>query len=178
VQRTAARALWKRGAEALASFDRLYDSKTLIFVDLSYDPTYAEVLVERFGPKRVIGLKITNSGDGMDAERMQVKNSAIPLYTIGRSYLLDLLLREFHDNKVRILDGPASRRAYEQLMALEMEYRHSGTVYRCVSGHHDDLAISCAILVWAARHPHLDRWCWPLEPRHPKRPAPSAAAWT
>jgi hypothetical protein len=167
-------------AEALAGIDRLYDYKTLIFADLSFDPTYAEVLVERFGRERVIGLKITNSGDGMTAERMQVKNSAIMLYTIGRSYLFDLLHRDLHNSKVRILDGETSRRAYDQLMALEMEYRHSGPVYKCASGHHDDLAISCAILVWAAQHPHLKTWCRPLEPRIPRkvRPAPSARGWT
>ena len=167
-------------AEALAGIDRLYNYKTLIFADLSFDPTYAEVLVERFGPERVIGLKITNSGDGMTAERMQVKNSAILLYTIGRSYLFDLLHRDLHNSKVRILDGETSRRAYEQLMALEMEYRHNGAIYKCVSGHHDDLAISCAILVWAAQHPHLEVWCRPLEPRpvRVRRPAPSARGWT
>jgi hypothetical protein len=64
-------------AEALAGIDRRYYSQTLIFADLSFDPTYAEVLVERFGSERVIGLRISNSGDGMTAERMQVKNSAI-----------------------------------------------------------------------------------------------------
>jgi hypothetical protein len=167
-------------AEALAGIDRLYDYKTLIFADLSFDPTYAEVLVERFGRERVIGLNFTNSGDGMTAERMQVKNSAIMLYTIGRSYLFDLLHRDLHNSKVRILDGETSRRAYDQLMALEMEYRHSGPVYKCASGHHDDLAISCAILVWAAQHPHLKTWCRPLEPRIPRkvRPAPSARGWT
>jgi hypothetical protein len=167
-------------AEALARIDRLYDSKTLIFVDLSYDPTYAEVLVERFGPERVMGLKITNSGDGMKPEWMQVKNSAILLYTIGRTYLFDLLQRDLHNNKVRILDGPTSRRAYEQLMAFEIEYRHSGTVYKCASGRHDDLAISCAILVWTAQHLHLEMWCRSLEPRLPrgKKSAPSARGWT
>jgi hypothetical protein len=165
-------------AEALARIDRLYDSNTLIFVDLSFDPTYAEVLVEKFGLKRVIGLRITNSGDGKTAETMQVKNSAILLYTIGRSYLFDLLHRELHDNKVRILDGATSRRAYQQLMALEMEYWPSGTVYGCPSGRHDDLAISSAILVWAAQHSHLEMWCRPLQPRRPRGPAPSVAAWT
>jgi hypothetical protein len=167
-------------AEALARIDRLYDYKTLIFVDLSYDPTYAEVLVERFGPERVMGLKITNSGDGMKPEWMQVKNSAILLYTIGRTYLFDLLQRDLHNNKVRILDGPTSRRAYEQLMAFEMEYRHSGTVYKCASGRHDDLAISCAILVWTAQHLHLEMWCRSLEPRllRDKKSAPSARGWT
>ena len=40
-------------------------------------------------------------------------------------------------------------------MNLEMEIGQTGTIYRCPSGHHDDLAISCAMLVWAAQHPHL-----------------------
>ena len=167
-------------AEALASIDRLYDYKSLIFVDLSFDPTYAEVLVERLGPERVIGLKITSSGDGMSFEPRRVKNSAIRVYPVGRSYLFDLLHRELHDNKVRILDGATSRRAYEQLTMLEMDYRQNGTIYGCPSGRHDDLAISCAILVWAAQHPDLEFWARVLEPRvsASKRVAPSARAWT
>src|SRR5262245_47895098 len=68
-------------AEALAVLDRLYGCKTIIFVDLTYDPTYAEILYERFGPERVIGLKITSSGDGMSCELMPIKNGAIRVYT-------------------------------------------------------------------------------------------------
>ena len=167
-------------AEALARIDRLYDGKTLIFVDLSFDPTYAEILLERFGPERVIGLKITSSGDGMSFEPRRVKNGAIRSTTVGRSYLFDLLHRELHDNKVRILDGPTSRRAYEQLTVLEMDYRQNGTIYDCLSGRHDDLAISCAMSVWAAQHPDLEYWARVLEPRRirSKRQAPSARAWT
>ena len=167
-------------AETLASVDRLYDHRTLIFADLSFDPTYAEILVERFGPERVIGLKITSSGDGMSFEPRRVKDSAIRVYTVSRSYLFDLLHRELHDNKVRILDGPTSRRAYEQLTMLEMDYRQNGTIYSCPSARHDDLAISCAILVWAAQHPDLEYWARVLEPRihRSKRPVPSALAWT
>ena len=63
-------------AEALARIDRLYDYKTLIFADLSFDPTYAEILVERLGPERVIGLKITNSGDGMSFEPFGASKTA------------------------------------------------------------------------------------------------------
>ena len=167
-------------AEALARIDRLYNYETLIFADLSFDPTYAEVLVERLGPERVIGLKITSSGDGMSFEVRRVKNSAIRVYPVGRSYLFDLLHRELHDNKVRILDGATSRRAYEQLTMLEMDYRQNGTIYGCPSARHDDLAISCAILVWAAQHPDLEYWARVLERRvrTSKRPAPTAAAWT
>jgi hypothetical protein len=110
-----------------------------------------------------------------------VKNGAILFYTIGRTYLFDLLLREMQSGKVRILHRAASIRAYEQLMALEIEFRQSGMIYGCPPGRHDDLAISCAMLAWAAQHPHLEYWTRVLEePRSPRnrQPAPSAAGWT
>ena len=56
------------------------------------------------------------------------------------------------------------RRAYEQLANLELEFREGGTVYTCPPGKHDDLGISCAMLAWAARHPHLPHWFRNLEP--------------
>jgi hypothetical protein len=167
-------------ADELAMVDRRYDYKTIVVADLSNDATYAEPLFERFG-SRLIGIQITRGGDAMNFEWRQVKNGAILVYNIGRTYLLDLLLREMQDNKVRILPGAASMRAYEQLMALEIEYRQSGMIYGCPSGRHDDLAISCAMLNWAAQHPHLERWTRALEEPRParnRRPAPSAAGWT
>ncbi len=45
--------------------DRRYDSNALIIADLSFDPTYADVLYENFG-RRVIGLQISRHGDGID----------------------------------------------------------------------------------------------------------------
>jgi hypothetical protein len=144
-------------ASALATVDRRYNGNALIVADLSNDASYAEVLFETFGP-RIIGLHITRTGDGMNAERRPVKNSAMLVYTIGRSYLLELLHSELQSDVVRFVDGPMARRAYEQLMGLETEFRESGTVYTCPSGHHDDLGISCAMLAWAARHPHLSEW--------------------
>src|SRR5437660_1054511 len=59
-------------ASALAAVDRRYQNNALIVADLSYDPTYAEVLHETFGP-RVIGLQISRHGDGMQAERRIVR---------------------------------------------------------------------------------------------------------
>ena len=52
-------------ADALAMNDSRYDCKTLIIVDLTFDPSYADLLFERFGP-RVIGVRITSGGDTMD----------------------------------------------------------------------------------------------------------------
>jgi hypothetical protein len=165
-------------ADALAMVDRRYNGKTLIIADLSNDATYAEPLFERFG-SRLIGLRITNHGEGLDAEWRPVKTGAILFYKVGRTYLFDLLLRELQNETVRIVHGRASLRAYEQLMALEIEYRQNGMIYGCPSQRHDDLAISCAMLVWAAQHRHLECWTRVLEPRSPrKREAPSAAGWT
>ena len=166
-------------AEALSLVDRQFSSQTLIVADLSTDETYGEVLFERYGP-RLIGLHITRNGDGLGFEWRQVKGGQFLVYTIGRTYLFDLLYREMQNDKVRILDGPDSRRAYEQLMSLEIEVRQSGMIYNCPSGRHDDLAISCAMVVWAARHLHLAAWCRPLEPRplRVKRPPPSTGGWT
>jgi hypothetical protein len=166
-------------ADALSVIDRQFNAKALIVADISTDETYGEVLFERYG-RRLIGLHITRSGDGISGEFRQVKGGAFLVYTIGRTYLFDLLYREMNNNKVRILEGPEGRRAYEQLMALEIEVRPSGLIYGCPSGRHDDLAISIAMLVWAAQHPHLSRWCWSLEPRPAQvfRPAPPAAGWT
>ena len=165
-------------ADALAMIDSRYH-KALIIVDLSYDPSYADILVERFG-ERVIGLQITSTGDTLDNwEVRQLKRGRILVYKVSRTYLLDLLLREMQNETIRILPGANSLRAYEQLMRLEIEFKQNRMVYKCPVGHHDDLAMSCAMLVWAAHHPHLQRWCWPLEQRaRPKRPAPSALGWT
>lgn len=157
-------------ASALAAVDRRYGCNALIVADLSYDPTYAEVLFETFGP-RVIGLQITRSGDGMTFERRLVKHSTMVVYNIGRRDLLELFHSELQSDQVRFADTPMIRRAYEQLANLEVEYREGGTIYSCPAGQHDDLGISCAMLAWAARHPHLESWMRYLQAaRRPRKP--------
>jgi hypothetical protein len=156
-------------ANELAAIDRKFGCRNLIIADLSNDATYAEVLYELFG-NRLIGVHIARSGDGMDQSCWRVKNGFIPVYTIGRTRLLDFLHMTMSDDKLRILHGPVAMQAYEQLMMLEIELRESGIVYH--SGQHDDLAISLAMLVWAATHPHLPYWARALEPRRAPKPAP------
>jgi hypothetical protein len=146
-----------RAAE-LAKIDRRHNSNALIVFDASRDETYAEVLYETFGGARLIGLQIVRNGNGMSFQPWRVKNDAIRVYVIGRSNLLELFHNELVSSQVRFADGPMSRRAYEQLMNLETEIGENGIVYRCPSGQHDDLGISCAMLAWAARHPHLEDW--------------------
>jgi hypothetical protein len=68
----------------------------------------------------------SRNGDGMNFERRPVKHSAMLVYSVGRSYLLKSYHSLLQSGRVRIVDGPASRRAYEQLMALETEMRENG----------------------------------------------------
>jgi hypothetical protein len=156
-------------ASALASVDRRHHSNALIVADLSNDASYAEPLLEGFG-SRVIGLQISRNGNGMEFERRPVGHRSMLVYTIGRSHLLELFHAELHRYQVRIANTPALRRAYEQLANLETELRDSGTVYSCPSGQHDDLGISCAMLAWAARHPHLEVWQRNLPAGRPRKP--------
>ena len=141
-----------------------------------------KVLLDTFGPSRVIGMQISRHGDGMTAERRPVKHASMLFYTVGRSYLLELYHSELQSGQIRIVDGPTIRRAYEQLMTLETEIRESGIVYTCPPGHHDDLGISCAMLAWAARHPHLPYWTnTAMSARRPRRSLPpkiSPLGWT
>ena len=75
-------------ASALAAVDRRYNGNALIVADLSNDESYADALLELFGP-RVIGLHITRHGNGMTLERRTVGHSGMWVYTIGRTFCLN-----------------------------------------------------------------------------------------
>jgi hypothetical protein len=158
-------------ASALAAVDARYHNNAMIVADLSNDPSYAGYLQQTFGP-RVIGLHITRHGDGMHAEYRKVNGSNhIPVYTIGRSHLIEQFHNLLSAQRVRVPDNDMMRRAYAQLEALVPEWRESGTVYTCPDGQHDDLGISCAMLVWLAGHPDLDSWVRKVEQtQRPPRP--------
>jgi len=140
-------------AEALAAIDRQYNSMALIVADLSNDPTYGEIFAKRFGP-RAIGLHIGRSGDGMTWERRHFSGGSILVYNVGRTFLLEHFHNLLVSREIRFVDGPDARRAYEQLVNLDLELRDTGKTYVCSSGH-DDLGLSCAMLAFMARHPHL-----------------------
>jgi hypothetical protein len=168
-------------ANEVAKIDQKYSRDCVIVADLSNDPTYAETLFDSFGP-RIIGVQIGRSGNGTTVEHRRVRNGAVLVYHVGRTFLLDLLLAQFRDNNIRFVRGPESQRAYAQLEALEPEQRESGRVYKCLAGQHDDLAMSLAMLAWAAQHLHFDEWTRPIFDAHrPRRsrPAPiNSLGWT
>jgi hypothetical protein len=88
------------------------------------------VLYETFG-RCVIGLQISRWGDGPSFERRPVNGGVIPVCTVGRSYLLELLHSQFQARQMRMVDGPMARRACEQLTMHETEQHDTGIVYRC-----------------------------------------------
>jgi len=166
-------------ASALAAVDRRYNHNALIVADLSNDASYADVLVDTFG-QRVIGLQITRNGDGMNAEYRACGRGHLPVYTVGRSYLIELFHGELQADLVRIIPSPGTSKAFEQLTKLDVEYREGGVVYACRSGH-DDLGMSLAMLAWAARHSHLPYWVRNFRrAQRPRRPPPKVSweAWT
>ena len=112
-------------ASELAKVDRYYNHNALIVADLSNDATYAETLYETFG-RRVIGLQISRHGDGVQGGYRPVLDGFMPVYTIGRSYLIELYHAELQSRLVRIVDSPMAAKAYAQLEALEVERRDSG----------------------------------------------------
>jgi hypothetical protein len=163
-------------ANELVKIDQQLNHNALIVADLSNDPTYAETLFDTFGP-RVIGVQIGRSGDGMTREFRRVKNGTVPIYQIGRTFLFDLLLAEFRNQHIRLPDSPEGRRTYDQLNALEPEQRDSGIVYKCPPGQHDDLAVSLAMLAWAAQHIHLNAWQRPIFDAHRPRRQRQELGW-
>ena len=120
---------------------------------------------------------IRNGTEQVAAGYLLFGSSTMLVYTVGRSYLLELFHSALQAAQVKIVDGTMSRQAYAQLAELDTEVRESGIVYSCPSGKHDDLGISCAMLTWAARHPHLDFWAsTALAARRP-RPPRDAFGW-
>lgn len=167
-------------ANELAAIDKIYNRDCLIVADLSNDATYGETLFDTFG-QRVIGIQIGRAGDGTTRQLRPVRGGVIPVYNVGRTFLLELLLAEMRNNRVRFANSAESVRTYEQLTALEPERRETGTIYKCPSGQHDDLAISLAMLAWAGQHLHLESWTRPIFDAHrPHRPRsrPNWPAWT
>jgi hypothetical protein len=148
--------------EALAAIDREYNSTALIVADLSNDASYGEIFAKRFGP-RAIGLNIGRSGDGMTWERRSFSGGSIPVYNVGRTFLLEHFHNRLVSREIRFVHGPEAQQAYQQLANLNLELRETGKTYTCPPGQHDDLGISCAMLAFIARHPHLAHYVRTLE---------------
>ena len=146
-------------ANALAEVDLSFDRNSIIIADLSNDQSYAEQLSQTFGA-RVIGVSIGPSGDGMTFQRIAVPHGAMLKYALGRTWLFDRLRSTLESAGLKLVPGdPVARQAFGQLTDLEEVTTDAGNrIYACQPSKHDDLAISLALLVWAARHPHVMEW--------------------
>ena len=89
-------------------------------------PPMRRCCIETFGP-RVIGLHISRYGDGMNPESRPVRYGSLPVYTIGRTFLIELFHTEMQSDLVRFADGALMRQAYDQLVNLQLEHRDSGS---------------------------------------------------
>jgi hypothetical protein len=164
-------------AALLAEVDRFYNGDATIVADLTNDPTYTEPLFDMFG-NRVLGLHIGPHGDGSTFEQRPVRNSAMTIYRVGRTYLFDRLLRDLRSNQIRLANDPMASRLFEQLALLEVERKANGEkIYKCPPGKHDDLAISCAMLNFLIRHPHWERWMRQIDAKHQSRPKRQGDPW-
>ena len=169
-------------ATALAEVDKKYLSNSLIITDFSNDQSYSEQMSEMFGA-RVIGVSIGPAGDGNGFTRVPVPHGAMLKYSIGRTLLFDKLLTVMETGGLRLpLADPIAKQAFRQLADLEVQVTNSGNrIYACQPSKHDDLAISLALLVWAARHAHNTEWMKLARPgpsRNRPRPLFSSTAWT
>jgi hypothetical protein len=156
-------------ASALAQVDARYDRNALIVADLSNDTSYGEQLFETFGP-RVIAVHIGPRGEVCRASGGR-SAAAIYLFTTLAGPICWKPCTALCKRAKSVLRMEReARRAFAQLEALELEMRESMMVYKCLSSQHDDLGISCAMLNWAARHPHLEHWIGDMQvARRPRR---------
>ena len=164
-------------ANELAKIDQNYNRDCLIVADLSNDATYGEVLFDTFG-RRVIGVQIGRSGDGMTRQHRRVKNGVIPVYNVGRTFLLELLLAELRNQNIRLPESAEARHTFEQLAALEREHVKMVSSTNALPGSMTILRISLALLAWAAQHLHLDAWQQPIFNAHRRLPPPSKYDWS
>ena len=168
-----------RAAE-LRRIDQSYEHKTLLVFDVSNDSTYGEILLSMF-PRRLLGIQITSSGDGMELDHRFYANGCLPILKVGRTQLLEHLHLHLEEGQIRVADNDNNRTAYNELNRLQVEARQRGRVYSCPGGEHDDLAISWAMLVFFAKHPVLRQFVRVLErnsvPR-PQRGRITSASWT
>jgi len=80
----------------------------LIVADLSYDPTYAEVLHQTFG-SRVIGLQISRHGrwHGRVSGGRQVKHGSVPVYNNWQDVICSNCFHtELQADQIRLAEGP------------------------------------------------------------------------
>ena len=123
--------------------------------------------METFGP-RVIGLQISRHGDGMTFERRPVRHGAMPVYTHRPEPICSSI---FAPNCIWSGAHCAIRPTAVAPLSSWCDWKpRCGRAERSTLARRGSTMISasrCAMLVWAARHPHLEHWVRNLASRMP-----------
>ena len=125
-------------------------------VDASGNSAHAEAVAAAFG-RRCIGVRITAAHD--HAMRPQPvpftaggKRAVLPVWHLGRTPLFDQLGAAMERGEVKVAKAGDWRELAQELEGLERVVTDAGNVRFATgaAGRHDDLAVSLALLVWAA----------------------------
>ncbi len=145
-------------AETLAKLveaDRDLGYRATIIVDASGNSAHAEAVAAAFG-RRCTGVRMTAAHD--HALRPQPvpftamgKRAVLPVWHLGRTPLFDQLNAAMERSEVKVATLGDWRELAQELEGLERVVTDAGNVrYVTTSGKHDDLAVSLALLTWAA----------------------------
>ena len=141
--------------ERLAEADREMGHRATVVVDASSNSAHAEAVAAVFG-RRCVGVRITAAHD--HALRPQPvpfatggKRAVLPVWHLGRTPLFDQLGAAMERAEVKVAKAGDWRELAQELEGLERVITDAGNVrFATASGRHDDLAVSLALLVWAA----------------------------
>ena len=141
--------------ERLAEADRELAHRATVVVDASGNSAHAEALAAAFG-RRCIGARITAAHDhSMRPQPVPFtaggKRAVLPVWHLGRTPLFDQLGAAMERGEVKVAKAGDWRELAQEMEGLERVTTDAGNVrFTTTAGKHDDLAVSLALLVWAA----------------------------
>ncbi len=141
--------------ERLAEADRELGHRATVIVDASGNSAHAEAAAAAFG-RRCIGVRITAAHDHALCPQPVPftaggKRAVLPVWHLGRTPLFDQLGAAMERAEVKVAKAGDWRELAQEMEGLERVTTDAGNVrFVTASGKHDDLAMSLALLVWAA----------------------------
>ena len=163
--------------ERLAEADRELAHRATVVVDASGNSAHAEACAAAFG-RRCIGVRITAAPDhGLRPQPVPFtvagKRAVLPVWQFGRTPLFDQLGAAMERGEVKVAKAGDWRELAQEMEGLERVTTDAGNIrFVTTAAKHDDLAVSLALLVWAATRLPLSAITAPRAtmPRH--RPPP------
>ena len=167
-------------ADATAELAR--QCRATIIADASNNSAAISLLAARFGkPANALVAGVITQADShaMQPQDMLVslggQRSHVPRWTLSKRELIESVSAEIDNGTLKISKNNDYEMMRDELGTLERTVRRSGSVaYSAPAGKHDDLIMALALCMFGLRRigsPTRVR-------RHPRKPVPSAAAWT